>query len=101
MNHEAIRHAYPNVVIIDDSAGALDAAGNPVELDQSVVDAAAVVIAEQQALAAIKRNRAAAFRDESDPLFFKAQRGEATMDEWQAKIDEIRQRYPKASPSPD
>lgn len=34
-----------------------------------------------------------AYREESDPLFFKAQRGEATMDEWLAKITEIKQRY--------
>ena len=38
--------------------------------------------------------RAAAYRDESDPLFFKAQRGEGTMDEWLAKIAEIKERYP-------
>lgn len=38
--------------------------------------------------------RAAAYRDESDPLFFKAQRGEATMDDWLAKVDEIKARWP-------
>ena len=27
-------------------------------------------------------------------LFFKAQRGEATMEEWEAKVAEIRSRYP-------
>lgn len=38
--------------------------------------------------------RAMAYRDESDSLFFKAQRGEATMDEWLAKVEEIKARYP-------
>ena len=38
--------------------------------------------------------RAAAFKNEADPLFFKAQRGEATNDQWLAKCDEIRSRYP-------
>jgi len=38
--------------------------------------------------------RAAAYAIEADPLFFKAQRGEATMDEWNAKVAEIRARYP-------
>ena len=28
-----------------------------------------------------------------DPLFFKAQRGEATMEEWIAKVNEIKARY--------
>ena len=38
--------------------------------------------------------RAAAYATESDPLFFQAQRGEATMDEWLALVAEIRTRYP-------
>ena len=40
-------------------------------------------------------NRRAAYAAEADPLFFKAQRGEATMAEWQAKVAEIKTRYPK------
>ena len=40
-------------------------------------------------------NRKAAYQTEADPIFFKAQRGEATMEEWQAKIAEIKARYPK------
>lgn len=39
-------------------------------------------------------NRASAYRFEADPLFFKAQRGEATIAEWEAKVAEIRARYP-------
>ena len=41
-----------------------------------------------------KQQRADAYRMEADPLFFKAQRGEATMEEWQAKVAEIKARYP-------
>jgi hypothetical protein len=40
-------------------------------------------------------NRRTAYIVEADPLFFKAQRGEATMEEWQAKVAEIKARYPK------
>jgi hypothetical protein len=40
-------------------------------------------------------NRKAAYIAEADPLFFKAQRGEATLDEWQAKVAEIKARFPK------
>jgi len=32
---------------------------------------------------------------EADPLFFKWQRGEATQEEWLAKVAEIRQLYPE------
>jgi hypothetical protein len=40
-------------------------------------------------------NRRAAYITEADPLFFKAQRGEATVEEWQEKVAEIKQRFPK------
>lgn len=47
----------------------------------------------------IKIARAAAYKSEADPLFFKAQRGEATMDEWKAKVEEIKVRYPDPVPA--
>lgn len=40
-------------------------------------------------------NRKSAYAAEADPLFFKAQRGEATEQEWLDKIAEIKQRFPK------
>lgn len=40
-------------------------------------------------------NRRVAYEVEADPLFFKAQRGEATQEEWLAKVAEIKNRYPK------
>jgi len=40
-------------------------------------------------------NRRRDYVIESDPIFFKAQRDEATMEEWQAKILEIKARHPK------
>jgi hypothetical protein len=39
-------------------------------------------------------SRRAAYLSESDPLFFMSQRGEATTEEWLAKINEIKARYP-------
>jgi hypothetical protein len=38
--------------------------------------------------------RQAAYASESDPLFFMSQRGEATVEEWTAKVAEIKARYP-------
>ena len=43
---------------------------------------------------AVEAARAAAYRQESDPLFFKAQRGEVTMETWLAKVAEIKAQYP-------
>ena len=94
LNHEAIYRTYPSVVCINEELGAFDADGNKIELDQALVDAAAVTVAAEQARALAERNRASAYATEADPLFFKAQRGEATMDEWNAKVAEIRARYP-------
>jgi hypothetical protein len=41
-----------------------------------------------------KANRAKAYIAEADALFFKSQRGEATLEEWQAKVEEIKARFP-------
>ena len=42
----------------------------------------------------VKELRRKAYIEEADTLFFKAQRGEATLEEWQEKIEEIKLRYP-------
>jgi hypothetical protein len=42
-----------------------------------------------------RASRAQAYQQEADPLFFKAQRGEATMEDWLDKVQEIKNRYPK------
>ena len=39
MNHKAIYTLYPQVVTIDDAAGAFDAQGNKVEIDLAAVNA--------------------------------------------------------------
>lgn len=94
MNHEAIRKAYPNVVSIDDGTGAFDSDGNKIELDQALIDAAAVVVAQEGEKKLAENARRDAYLLEADPLFFKSQRGEATLDEWKSKILEIKNRFP-------
>lgn len=48
---------------------------------------------EAERIARIEAQRAEAYRNESDPLFFKSQRGEATHQEWLDKVAEIKTRY--------
>ena len=43
----------------------------------------------------IEALRRAAYQVEVDPLFFKAQRGEATQADWLAKVEEIKARFPE------
>lgn len=45
----------------------------------------------------VDAQRAAAYREESDPLYFKSERGEATREEWMAAIAAIKARYPKTT----
>ena len=47
-----------------------------------------------ETMAIPKYQRKAVYKPEADSIFFKAQRGEATMDEWSAKIAEIKAKYP-------
>lgn len=49
-------------------------------------------MAEQKA-EQVRQQRADAYRQESDPLFFKAQRGEISMADWLAKVAEIKARF--------
>ena len=85
--YDAIFKMYPNVTkTVDDIA--YDADGNEVVYDKVVVEAESLRMIATE-------NRRAAYITEADPLFFKAQRGEATMEEWQAKVAEIKARYPK------
>ena len=65
-----------------------DAQGRPVLQDPPVPPAAD--IAE-----VIDAQREAAYRLESDPIFFKYQRGEATKDQWIASVEAVKARYPK------
>jgi hypothetical protein len=39
--------------------------------------------------------RQQAYQAEADPLFFKWQSGESTQEQWQAKRNEIKNRFPK------
>ena len=57
-----------------------------IESEQAIRDAAHKAMVEAQ--------RAEAYRNESDPLFFKSQRGEVTEQEWLDKVAEIKARYP-------
>lgn len=53
---------------------------------------AEVVQAEEKLTLEAKRRTA--YQIEADPIFFMAQRGEATIQDWQAKIAEIKARFP-------
>jgi len=61
MNHQAIYNTHPNVVSIDDTAGAMDANGNPVTIDQAAYDAEVSRLDAEQAATQYQRDRAAEY----------------------------------------
>ena len=86
MNHKAIYKLYPQVVTVDDTAGAFDAQGNKVEIDMALVDA--WVDPE-----AYKYKRAAEYPsivDQLDKIFHDG------IDEWKETIQAVKDKYPKS-----
>jgi hypothetical protein len=65
-------------------------------LEKTLVDFTQEEIDEREAqkVLSIKNQRAIAYQQEADPLFFKYQRGEGSERDWLDKIEEIRKRFP-------
>ena len=98
--HEAIRAVYPDAKIaingfsIDEIVAVDQVTGEPFEFDNDLVLAKSQELYDQYQRQTVENNRLKAYAAEADPLFFKAQRGEATTDEWTAKVAEIKARFP-------
>lgn len=91
-HHEAIYQVHPNAVRIDDTLGVFDANGNPITINVDAVNAAAATIDAQKLVDYTKGRRQQDYINESDPLFFKYQRGEIEKSVWEAKVAEIKTR---------
>ena len=86
MNHKAIYKLYPQVVTVDDTAGAFDAQGNKVEIDLAAVNA--WVDPE-----AYKYQRAAEYPSITEQLDTLYHGG---YDAWKAEIQAVKAKYPKS-----
>lgn len=91
-DHPAIRKAYPNVFMIDDGTETIvDADGNPVTIDQSLVDAARVELNKLL----YQEDRAREYPDWGTQLDYIYHNG---IDKWKTDIvDPIKAKYPKPS----
>jgi hypothetical protein len=85
MNHTAIYALYPQVVRVDDGAGAFDAQGNQVAID---IDAVNAWVDPN----AYKYQRASAYPSIADQLDTIYHEG---IDAWKATIAAVKQEYPK------
>ena len=102
-DHEAIYKAYAGTVVsIDDGAGAFDASGNSVTLDQSLVDAARATLDAEAAATLYQRQRTgearttdtiyASIGDQLDMMYKDAINGTTT---WKDHVAAVKAKYPK------
>lgn len=71
-----------------------DAATGEVTVRPFTDDEIAALLAKLPSREDQEAARRAAYVVEADPIFFMAQRGEATLAEWEAKVAEIKARFP-------
>ena len=91
LDHFAIRKAYPNVMIIDDSGVIQDADGNQVAVEQSQIDAARVELDKLS----YQSDRQFAYPDWGSQLDYIYHNG---IDKWKTDIvDPVKAKYPKPS----
>jgi hypothetical protein len=85
MNHTAIYALYPQVVTVDDTAGAFDAQGNKVEIDEAAVNAWVNPNAYKYQRAA----KYPSFADQFDLLYHGG------YDAWKTAIAAVKEEFPK------
>jgi hypothetical protein len=87
MNHKAIYALYPNVVSVDDGAGAKDANGNSVTVDMDAVNA----WVDPDAYKFSRASEYPAIGDQLDALYHAG----VFPDDMAAQIQAVKERYPK------
>jgi len=107
LDHEAIYKAYAGTVVsVDDTAGAFDASGNSVSLDQSLIDAARTTLDAEAAASLYQRQRTGeagttdtiypSIGDQLDNLYKDILAGTVTSSGSFAKaIEAVKAKYPK------
>jgi len=88
MNHKAIYKLYPQVVTVDDGAGAFDAQGNKVEIDLTTVNA-------WQDPEAYKYARASEYPPITDYIDGVVKGDQVQIDKYIADCLAVKAKYPK------
>ena len=104
LDHEAIRKAYPDAVVIDDDTGAFKADGSQITLVQSDIDAARVTLDAEAAATLYQRQRTGeAFttdtiylpvEEQLDMQYWDLVNGTTT---WKDHVKAVKDKYPKPS----
>jgi hypothetical protein len=88
MNHKAIYKLYPQVVTVDDGAGAFDKDGNKIEIDLALVNA-------WQDPDAYKYQRASEYPPITDYIDGVVKGDQAQIDKYIADCLAVKAKYPK------
>lgn len=94
LDHDAIRKAYPDAVMIDDGTGAFDKDGKSITLEQNKIDAARTTLDAEAAAIAYQGQRKAEYpsiEDQLDDIYHNGVAG------WKTTIKAIKDKYPKPS----
>ena len=105
LDHNAIRKAYPDAVIIDDGLGAFKADGTQITLEQSKIDAARTTLDAEAAAVKYKTDRTtdgstvyASFGDQLDMLYKDMIAGKLdATGTWATHIKAVKDANPKPS----
>ena len=92
MRHEAIYALYPNVTKIGDIAGAFDADGNKVEVDENLVQKKVAELQADYDANQYQRDRAVAYPSTADQLDLLYHQG---IEGWKAEIKKVKDQFPK------
>lgn len=88
MNHKAIYALYPQVVMVDDTAGAFDADGNQVTIDSEVVNA----WVDPDTYKYQRAREYPSIQEQLDMQYWDSVNGTTV---WQDTINAIKAKYPK------
>ena len=89
LDHEAIRKAYPDALVINDGTGVFDKDGKSITVEQSKIDAARIELSKLD----YQWKRAAEYPSVVDQLDLIFHSG---IDAWKAKIKETKDKFPKS-----
>ena len=102
-DHDAIRKAYPDAVVINNDTGVFKEDGTKIEVEQSKIDAARVTLDAEAAAVKYKTNRTtdgstvyASFGDQLDMLYADMKAGKLdTTGTWATHIKAVKDANPK------
>jgi hypothetical protein len=95
MKHSAILKIYPEVVVIDEGVGAFDAQGNPVIIDDALVQAEVTRLQAEYDAKQYQRDRAKKYPDFKDYLDGIVKGDQAQIDAYIAACQAVKAKYPK------